>query len=185
MALLRKINLVKISKNLTIRVFSTENDKIKEESLRYYRTAESNPLKHDERHFGRLYSVSYIFISLRKVHSKFMLCVRFLMKNLESLLNWRKISRTNQPSSQPNLWSVILHLKNRPLWFVNHTWKFYSIFVKSIGQHKIIYASFCGGRWAQESLPPCHKYIILPSIPTLLSSSSIVSEGGFLITKKL
>ena len=103
MALLRKINLVKISKNLTIRVFSTENDKIKEESLRYYRTAESNPLKHDERHFGRLYSVSYMFISLRKVHSKFMLCVRFLMKNLESLLNWRKISRTNQPSSQPNL----------------------------------------------------------------------------------
>ena len=77
--LLRKINLAKIgktdlTKNVTIRVLSTENDEaagIKEESLRYYRTAESNPLKHDERHYGRLYSVSYFGYVKWKVQSEY------------------------------------------------------------------------------------------------------------------
>ena len=64
--ILRKISRTDIgknglTKNIAIRMSSTDNDAIvKEEPLRYYRTAENNPLKHDERHFGRLYSVSSV-----------------------------------------------------------------------------------------------------------------------------
>ena len=58
--ILRQISRTGLTKNIAIRMSSTDNDAIvKEEPLRYYRTAENNPLKHDERHFGRLYSVSY------------------------------------------------------------------------------------------------------------------------------
>ncbi len=109
--LLRKINLAKIgktdlTKNVTIRVLSTENDEaagIKEESLRYYRTAESNPLKHDERHYGRLYSVSYFGYAKWKAQSEYGLSFsfRYLMKNLKLLQNWRKI-RTSQLSFLSN-----------------------------------------------------------------------------------
>ena len=41
------------------RLLSSEIDltTTQEDSLRYYRTEENNPLNHDQKHFGRLYTV--------------------------------------------------------------------------------------------------------------------------------
>ena len=58
----KKDSLIANSSGLFNRLLSSEIDSStsqgQEDTLRYYRTEENNPLNHDQRHFGRLYTVS-------------------------------------------------------------------------------------------------------------------------------